>query len=263
MSSSQPLKFQDRKRLRDGGTLIIDDLLNILQPWKPLPELPNFSRGLPNADILQNAGVATVFRKLLTHGTIVACGDPDEELCHRQGWMHSERHSDKTCYAFASPLHAMCVSWRLIPTIMQCPFASIQDMAFAILKKFNPSQLSSPSHIGVAFSDRPMEARYQFEFYRGLFAATGGGVRICPELFTAPEARKGRIDFFIPEKKWGIELIQEGTWSSPFEHFGLRSKYGVWLASNDMVDYIILDCRTNTPPSPNPGNCLVLQITRI
>jgi hypothetical protein len=138
-------------------------------------------------------------------------------------------------------------------------------MMLSILKAFNPSQLSSPSRIGVAFSDRPIEARYQFELYRGLFAATGGGVRICPELYTAPGARKGCIDFFIPEKKWGIELIREGT-PSLSEHsscFGLGNKYGAWLTSNDMVDYIILDCRTDIPPSPNPRNCLVLQIIEV
>jgi hypothetical protein len=233
---------------------------------KPLSGLPNFSRGLPCVDDLQKAGVATVFRKLLTHGSIIASGNHDEDFCHRWGWMHSEQLSGKTCYMFPSPLHAMYVSWRLIPTTIPCPFVTIRDMTFSILKEFNPSQLSSPSRIGVAFSDSPMEARYQFEFYRGLFAATGGGVHICPELFTAPGARKGRIDFFIPEKKWGIELIQEGTPSSLSEHssrFGLGSKYGVWLASNDMVDYFILDCRTDTPRSSNPRNCLVLQIIKV
>ena len=128
-------------------------------------------------------------------------------------------------------------------------------MTFSILKKFNPSQLSSPSRIGVAFSDRPMEARYQFELYRGLFAATGGRVRICPELLTAQGARRGRIDFFVPENKWGIELTREGNGLE--EHssrFGLKSKYGVWLTLNHMVDYLILDCRTDMPDSANPRN---------
>ena len=206
-----------------------------------------------------------MFQKLLTHGSIIASGDRDEDFCHRHGWMHSEQLSDNIYYTFSSPLHAMYVSW-LIPTIIQCPFATIWDMTFSILKKFSPSQLSSPSRIGVAFSDHPMEARYQFEFYRGLFAATGGGVRSCPEFFTAPGSCKGHINFFIPEKKWGIELIREGTRSSLSEHssrFDLGSKYGVWLASNDMVDYIILDCRTDIPPSPNPRNCLVLQIIEV
>ena len=233
---------------------------------KPLSGLPNFSRGLPRADDLQKAAVATVFRKLLAHGSIIASGNYDEDFCHRYGWIHSEQLSGKTYYTFSSPLHAIYVSWRLIPTTIPCPFTTIWDMTLSILKKFTPSQLSSPSRIGMAFSDRPMEARYQFEFYRGLFAATGGGVRICPELFTAPGACTSRINFFIPEKKWGIELIREGTPSSLSEHssrFGLGSKYGVWLASNDMVDYIILDCRTDTPPSSNPRNFLVLQIIEV
>ena len=149
----------------------------------------------------------------------------------------------------------MYASWRLTPILGQCPYVTVQDMTFSILKKFNPSQLSSPSRIGVAFSDRPLEARYQFEFYRGLFAATGGGVRICPELFTA---RRGRIDFFIPEKKWGIELTREGNaLSEHSSRFGNGCKYGAWLDSNDIVDYIILDCRTEAPKSANPCNCFL------
>jgi len=152
----------------------------------------------------------------------------------------------------------MYVSWRLTPILRQFPYATVHDMTFSILKKFNPSQLSSPSRIGVAFSDRPLEARYQFEFYRGLFAATGGGVRICPELFTAPGARRGRVDFFIPEKKWGIELTREGSrLSEHSSRFGPGCKYGAWLDSNDMVDYMILDCRTETPKSASPRNCFL------
>jgi len=152
---------------------------------------------------LQENGVATLFRKLLTECTIKASGDRSEYVCHRNGWIFSGLYSEVKFYTFPSPLRGMYVSWRLIPTVAQRPFATVRDMTFSILKKFRPSQLS---HIGVAFSDRPIEARYQFEFYRGLFAVTGGGVQISPELLTVPRAQKGRIDFFVPEQKWGIEL---------------------------------------------------------
>lgn len=220
-----------------------------------LEHLPSFSRGLPQVAELQKAGVATVFRELLIEGSITRDGDVDVDFCHRRGWMHSELDSGKTCYTFPSPLHATYISWRLIPSNVQCPYATVQEMAFTILKKFNPSQLSSPSRIGVAFSDRPLEARYQSEFYRGLFAATGGGVRICPELFTERGARQGgRINFYIPATKWGIELLREG--SGLAEHssrFSLHGKYGVWLTSNLMIDYIILDCRTSIPSKPHSG----------
>jgi hypothetical protein len=228
---------------------------------KPLSELPNFSRGLPSVDDLGNLAVANTFRKLLTQTYIIASGSSDEDFCHRRGWMHSVRRQSKTYYVFASPLHAMYVSWRLIPTIIQCPYLNVRDMTFSILKKFNPSQLSSPSRIDLDFSDSPLEARYQFEFYRGIFASTGGGVRICPELFTAPGAHRGRIDFFVPEKKWGIELTREGnTLSEHSSRFDLGGKYGVWLTSNDMEDYILLDCRTSVPKEANPRKFLALQI---
>lgn len=141
----------------------------------------------------------------------------------------------------------------LIPAVVECPFASVRDMTFAIIKSFNPSQLLSPSHIGEDFTDRPMEARYQYEFYRGVFAATGGGVNICPELLSATGKRSGRIDLFVPGKKWGIELTWEG--SELAEHdgrFGPLGAYGVWLSSNEMVDYILLDFRTSMPTKPHP-----------
>jgi len=84
------------------------------------------------------------------------------------------------------------------------------------------------------------------------FAATGGGVRICPEPLTAPGARKGgRIGFYVPGGKWGIELTREGKGLS--EHSSRFDLTGVWLTSNDMVDYIHLDCRTDMRKSPNPS----------
>jgi len=176
---------------------------------KWLPDIPNVSRGLPTVDVLRKPNIATVFRTLLTQGSIRASGfDNDVDFCHRRGWVHSEQHLAESRYALASPLHAMYVSWKLIPAVVPCPFVTIQDMALSILKQFSPSQLSSPSHLGTTFSNRPLEARYQFEFYRGLFAATSGGVRISPELLTMTGTSEGCIDFFVPQKKWGIKVTQ-------------------------------------------------------
>ena len=147
----------------------------------------------------------------------------------------------------------MYVSWKLIPAVVPCPFVTIQDMALSILKQFSPSQLSSPSHLGTTFSNRPLEARYQFEFYRGLFAATsGGGVRISPELLTMTGTSEGCIDFFVPQKKWGIKATQGGLGFSG-ACMDLGNKYRMWLTSNDMADYIVLDCRTDTPKLSHPS----------
>jgi hypothetical protein len=225
-----------------------------------LEEFPNLTQGLPDGAQLQTANIAGVFQELLMQGGAITrywdALDNDVNFCHRQGWIHSDldKKTDMVSYTFPSPLHATYVSWKLIPASEDCPFETVRDLAFAILMKFVPARQSSPSRIGVAFSDRPLEARYQCEFYRGLFSATGGSVRICPELLTAPGARSGRIEFFIPGKKWGIALTREG--SKLAEHdsrFGVVGKYGVWLSSGDISDYIILDCRTSTPNLPHPG----------
>jgi len=222
---------------------------------KNFPDLPNFSRGLPIDGGLQDPAVANVFRKLLTQNDklFTKAELAVVEFCHRHGWIHSGISLEKVCYTFSSPLHATYVSWKLVPDIVECPFVTIQDMTFDIIKKFSPSQLSLPSHIGTAFTDRPLEAGYQNEFYHGLFMATGGGVLICPELLSAPKALLGHINFFIPGKKWGVELTQEG--SKLGEHssrFGLQGAYGAWLSSGDMSDYILVDCRITMPQKPHP-----------
>ena len=244
--------------MRECRTLGISALFE-MEPNKPfenalLYSLEIFSRGLPQPHQLQKPGVAGVFRELLVQGYIARnVLDKDVDYCHRRGWMQSGWSHDTLYYTFASPLHAMYVSWKLIPRVLNCPFTNVREMTFSIVKHFVPSQLSAPTSIGCASTDRPLEARYQYEFYRGLFKATNGGVRICPELLSAPGALKGRIDFFIPGKNWGLELTREGN--ALGEHssrFGLQGKYGVWLTSNDMVDYAILDCRTTRPRDPHP-----------
>jgi hypothetical protein len=224
-----------------------------MQPQKLLPttleKLGNFSRGIPPPEELQQPAVADVFRKLLTQKDLSDCRDT-VEFCHRRGWIHSEMFEREleVCYIFPSPLHAAYVSWKLVPYGVECPYATVQEMCFSIIKQFDPSQLSSPSRIGTAFLDQPPEARYQQGFYSGLFKATGGGVIVSPEFFSVSGSSSGRTEFFLPGKKWGIELIQDG--GEMEEHgsrFELRGKYSAWLSSNGMVDHILLDCRTTRP----------------
>lgn len=239
--------------------MTVNDFL-VAQPQKwfleSLQGLGNFARELPLDQEFQDPAVANVFRKLLTRER-VSPGDEAAELCHRHGWIQSDQMATEVYYTFSSPLHATYVAWKLIPPVAQCSFSTVKQMTFAVIKNFRPAQLSSPSRIGVATTDQPLEARYQHEFYRGLFVATGGGVLTSPELFSVPQAhRSGCIDMFIPGKKWGIELSQEG--SKLGEHdsrYGLQGAYGAWLTSNDIVEYILLDCRTTMPQKPHPSKC--------
>jgi len=109
-------------------------------------------------------------------------------------------------------------------------------------------------------SHRPPEAQYQEEYYRCVHNLTRGNVRISPEYAAAFGSRAGRIDFFIPGKKWGIELTREG--SKLDEHgsrFAKDGAYGQWLQTSDMEDYVLLDFRSTMPPAPGrPGKRVVV-----
>ena len=119
----------------------------------------------------------------------------------------------------------------------------------AVIQGFQASQLSHPPRqVGNAGAVHPPEAAYQDKFYCSLFSATEGCVRISSEYSSAQGARPGRIDFFIPSKKWGIELLHdESNLEEHWSRFHLGGAYGAWLKTSDMADYIVLDFRSTCP----------------
>ena len=105
-----------------------------------------------------------------------------------------------------------------------------------------------PRRVGDAGAVRPPEAAYQDEFYHSLFSATEGCVRISSEYSSAKGAHPGCIDFFIPSKKWGIDLLHDGSnLEEHWSRFRLGGAYGAWLKTSDMADYIVLDFRSTRP----------------
>jgi len=125
-------------------------------------------------------------------------------------------------YMFSLPLHAIYVSWKLIPSIVECPFMTIQDMTFAILY-WNSLYRSAPWSVLPKWILSCTLYGYQ------------RGVLICPELFSTLEALWGQTDFFIPVKKWVRELTWEGSKLGEYSsHFGLHGAYGEYLNSGDI-----------------------------
>ena len=138
-----------------------------------------FGCGLPSSDDLSaQPDVAALFRELLGKGTIKTNKNEENEaiqICHYSGWIHPDQDKGATCYAFPSPLHAMCVSWRLSPTDEMPRFDCLRDLALDVISKFKPSQLRLPiCRVGPRSTDKPPEAEYQDEFYRSLFSVTLG-----------------------------------------------------------------------------------------
>jgi hypothetical protein len=204
--------------------------------------------------------VVALFRNLLKYGAVD--GNEDEDIairkCHRHGWIHADQTVSGTItrYVFPSPLHTVCLSWMLEPTNNMPHLTSLFDLVLDAISKFKPSQLYLPiRRVSPRSADKVPEAQYQDEFYRSVFSATSGNVRVSPEFASARKACvAGRIDFFIPAVKWGIEFTQDGNrLDEHSSRFAKPEAYGAWLKSGDMADYILLDCRTTIPRKSFPS----------
>ena len=78
-----------------------------------------------------------------------------------------EDEMEPICYTFPSSLHRSYVFWRLMPPSSEISYETVLQLALAVIRNFNPSQLSDPERrVGGSSKDRPPEARYQQEFYR-------------------------------------------------------------------------------------------------
>jgi len=215
-----------------------------------------FERGLPRTF---SPDIAALFRTLLKDGNLERKDGETEDgpilECHRRGWIYATMIPGGVRYTLPSPLHKVCLSWKLEPTNNMPSFTSLFELSLEVISKFKPSQLHR--RVGSASTDPP-EAQYQDEFYNSLLAVTFGNVRISPEYASAQKARvAGRIDFFIPIVKWGVEITRDGN-QIP-EHaarFTNSGAYGAWLESNDMNDYILLDFRTKNMRAKHPSMIL-------
>ena len=215
-----------------------------------------FERGLPREF---SPDLVALFRTLLKDRKFERKEGEAEDgavlMCHRRGWIHATVIPGGVRYTLPSPLHEVCLSWKLEPTNDIPNFASLFELSLEVISKFKPSQLQLPlRRVGSASTDPP-EAQYQDEFYHALLATTFGNVRISPEYASAQGARvAGRIDFFIPIVKWGIEITRDGS-RIPEQgaRFADSGAYGAWLKSADMNDYILLDFRTKNPRGQHPS----------
>lgn len=220
-----------------------------------------FGCGLPQPrDLKKHPHITGFFRNLIRHSKFEEGVEEDEaaQLCHRSGWLHSYVNEEGTTYyTFSSPLHSVYISWLLAPSNNMPAYPSVFKLCLAAISNFKPSQMHIPiCRVGAPSPITQLpEAQYQDEFYRSVFSVTAGNVCISPEFASVRGADvMGCIDFFIPVVKWGIEIIRDGNRLS--EHnsrFEDRGAYGAWLKSGDMLDYILLDCRTSVPQRRHPS----------
>jgi hypothetical protein len=222
--------------------------------WKGLEGESVFRRGLPPLPDLQNPNIAKVFGEVFCYHAVNE-GNFDRpehrnalDLCWRKGWLHAIMHEDTRLYIFTTQLHKWYVEYYLgmrASSTFQVVELSLLSFVTNVIKKFSFLQLSSPRTRGPDRQRTP-EAQYQDEFYRCCHAHTNGSLVTFPEFGD----QKGRIDFYIPQKNWGVELLRDGD---RLKNHSLRFvDQGAYTGMN-LEDYIILDFRTIKPQKGHPG----------
>jgi hypothetical protein len=180
------------------------------------PAAGTFRRGLPSDDDLKAPAVARVFLSVLRTGFVsdidFTNGDDTGALqkCFHKGWLHTDKFVNNGIkYFFPSSLYRWYVEWKLWSFANEASFdyANILELVINVISIFSPRVLSTPREIGSGRVQRLPEAQYQDEFYRCCHTYSKNSLITFPEFGTA----KGRADFYIPAKKWGVELLRDAS----------------------------------------------------
>jgi len=173
-------------------------------------------------------------------------------LCFAQGWLHTDKgvsgNPEIAGYFFASKLHRLFVEWKLSDENPAIPIEapSLLEFVIQIIKRFSPLKLLHPRMVGLYYFQSLPEAQYQDEFYRCCYDLTKGSLATLSEFGTAD----GRVDFYIPSKKWAVELLRDGQrFEQHNNRFSSTGQYGKTL---DIDDYIVLDFRTKKVVRAHP-----------
>jgi len=205
--------------------------------------------------------VTCVFSSVLRTGSVQDTDFTTEDdssalqLCFSKGWLHTDNIDNKTKYFFSSSLHCWYIEWKLwgfLDTTFHAD--NILDFVIDVISIFSPQMLSTTWRVSAAGHVQcPPEAQYQDEFYRCCHTHSNGSLVTFPEFGTA----KGRVDFYIPAKQWGVELLRDGDQLA--QHSGrFSSQTGSYGTTLSLTDYIILDCRTTQPRVHHPRRDIYL-----
>ena len=223
-----------------------------------------FSRGLPTRDDLTTADYAKSLLQVYKSYDrfMVVTASDDEQRCNplrrclERGWLFSEPHAEgKIKYRFASPLHELFVQWLFTEQEVSFKAPDLRTFTLDVLKLFSPKNLKPRKDLRSSSSmPQPIpEAQFQQEFYSACSQYTNGTTTTFPECGTP----RGRIDFFIRLKKWGIELLRDGDRLAAHIARFTDGEYSKWIEEGMMEDYIIIDFRSQVPTRVESGKQII------
>ncbi|EED14660.1 conserved hypothetical protein [Talaromyces stipitatus ATCC 10500] len=177
--------------------------------------------------------------------------------CYENGWiqravLEDDAQQPNGVGVLPSRLHEKYVEYLIAKRPTTFPdeaFPTIESLCQKVLEHFSSKNLRHclEGKLSTAAKLRPVEAQYQDEFYRAFNAVVGRGVPISSEWSREGD---GRVDFWIPQKKWGIELLRDhNRVNEHCDRFKKGGRYYPWIEAGMLEDWIVIDCATSPPIS--------------
>ena len=162
-------------------------------------------------------------------------------FCHKMGLLHAEKlahQRGETTFIFASPLHRKVAYRRLLGPEPEAiwPGFSLQQICMNAISRFSPEAFRSRQVITKKGDWKIPERAFQNE----LFLCLAQELLHLPILTEYPTIEGGRMDFFILDRRWGIEILQCGNNTTINEHIARFAPNGRYY-SLGMNDYIVLN----------------------
>ena len=158
-----------------------------------------------------------VFRALLTTDRPVVLQTLNgHEILVRRGWfdVSVNEQSQTISLEFPSPLHRVFWSSYLTREPLDPRFQtmSLQRFLEEVLSRLNPTNLRDILSTDSSSTSTELERRLQMEFYRAACDLTDfRAIHLLPGFNTTSRPHHpGRMDFYVDEKKWGIEILRKG-----------------------------------------------------
>ncbi|GAB1200261.1 hypothetical protein APSETT444_009631 [Aspergillus pseudonomiae] len=229
---------------------VLDDLKDDAQVFEYVRNT-GVSRSFPTGTHLTHEASEALSKILLEGNMLWDDNDAGLGKCYERGWVQRMPWGDMEAHDVAvlpSRLHEKWLEYIIGKTARPLParFNKLDELCLEVLSTFSTMNLRHAvqgKKISTAAKCRPLEAQYQDEFYRSFSLVVGRGVPICSEWTRTGD---GQVDFYIPGKKWAIELLRDhDRVNEHISRFKEGGKYHPWLKENEVEHWIIIDCASS------------------
>ena len=187
------------------------------------------------------------------------------EKCFHSGWLYTNELSDfgmqyKFGYLFPSPLHQWYVGWKLCQeTIADDSFDANNLLTFAIevISHYYPANLRRNLRVGPGCVRWPTESLYQDKFYCCSHTLSNGSIVMFPEF----GIENGQAEFYIPIKKWSIEILHNAYQLD--QHLGQFLQPSSYTETFPSEDHVILNFSDMHPVAVHSSKYLWLLVVTL